>query len=44
VNQVERWFAGITDQRIRRGSFTSAKSHQRQKPGKGKSKAVRLDR
>jgi transposase len=26
VNQVERWFAGITDQRIRRGSFTSIKS------------------
>jgi transposase len=23
VNQVERWFAGITDKRIRRGSFTS---------------------
>jgi transposase len=26
VNQVERWFAGITEQRIRRGSFTSVKS------------------
>jgi transposase len=23
VNQVERWFAEITDKRIRRGSFTS---------------------
>jgi transposase len=23
INQVERWFAGITEKRIRRGSFTS---------------------
>jgi len=26
VNQVERWFAGITDKRIRRGSFNSVRS------------------
>ena len=26
VNQVERWFAEITDKRIRRGSFTSVQS------------------
>jgi len=26
VNQVERWFAGITDKRIRRGSFDSVRS------------------
>jgi transposase len=26
VNQVERWFAGITEKRIRRGSFTSVPS------------------
>ena len=26
LNQVERWFAKITDQRIRRGSFTSVNS------------------
>jgi transposase len=26
VNQVERWFAKITDKRIRRGSFTSVRS------------------
>jgi transposase len=26
VNQVERWFAEITDKRIRRGSFTSVHS------------------
>jgi transposase len=26
VNQVERWFAGITDKRIRRGSFTSVRN------------------
>jgi transposase len=26
VNQVERWFAGITEQRIRRGSFPSIQS------------------
>jgi hypothetical protein len=26
VNQVERWFAGITDQRIRRGPFTGVRS------------------
>jgi transposase len=26
VNQVERWFAGITDKRIRRGSFDSVRN------------------
>ncbi len=26
VNQVERWFAEITEKRIRRGSFTSVRS------------------
>ena len=26
VNQVERWFAGITEKQIRRGSFTSVRS------------------
>jgi transposase len=26
VNPVERWFAGITEKRIRRGSFTSVPS------------------
>lgn len=26
VNQIERWFAGITEKRIRRGSFTSVPS------------------
>ena len=26
MNQVERWFAEITDKRIRRGSFTSVQS------------------
>jgi transposase len=26
VNQVERWFAGITDKRIRRGSFIRVRS------------------
>jgi transposase len=26
VNQIERWFAGITDKRIRRGSFDSVRS------------------
>jgi len=26
VNQVERWFAEITEKRIRRGSFTSVPS------------------
>lgn len=29
VNQIERWFAGITEKRIRRGSFTSVASLER---------------